>query len=62
MSPTLGVGKVTALLCDVRDFNDILQEKELHKFFYFIKHHLRKEDIDADSQHDIQLPEVHWNL
>lgn len=62
MPPTLGVDKVTALLFDICDFNDILQEKELHKLFYFIKHHLQGEGIDADIQYDVQLPEVYWNL
>lgn len=62
MSPTLGVDEVTALLLDIRDFNDIPPEKERHKLFYFIKHCLQEEGINADTQYDVRLPEVYWNL
>ncbi|MFC7010069.1 hypothetical protein ACFQKF_21955 [Halalkalicoccus sp. GCM10025322] len=62
MLPTLSVNKVTALLLDICDFNDTLQEKELHELFYFIKYCLQEEDIGTDIQYGVQLPEGYWNL
>lgn len=48
MPPTLTVDEVTALLLDIRDFDNPLREKELHKLLYFIKHGLQEEGINAD--------------
>jgi len=48
MPPTLTVDEVTSLLLDIRDFDNPLREKELHKLLYFIKHGLQEEGIDAD--------------
>lgn len=48
MPPTLTVDEVTALLLDIRDFDNPLREKELHKLLYFIKHGLQEEGIDAN--------------
>ncbi len=48
MPPTLSVDEVTALLLDVRDFDNSLREKELHKLLYFIKRGLQEEGIEAD--------------
>jgi hypothetical protein len=48
MPPTLSVDEVTALLLDIRDFDNPLREKELHKLLYFIKHGLEEEGIKAD--------------
>lgn len=48
MPPTLSVDEVTALLLDIRDFDNPLREKELHKLLYFIKRGLQEEGIDTD--------------
>lgn len=48
MPPALSVDEVTALLLDIRDFDNPLREKELHKLLYFIKRGLQEEGIDAD--------------